>query len=132
MFLEKSCKIAAASGNPHWPPAPPDPRVVTPSYWYSFVEYVSSVNRILLTSKNNRSNKQQMFCFCAYFLFQTLQFLWCGERRRKTIFCLPGTGYPATSLTILCMLIYHHLRILDFFEKFNYCTNGSIILKLPK
>jgi len=30
---------------------PPDPRIVTPAYYYSFVEFISSAECVLLSSK---------------------------------------------------------------------------------
>jgi len=46
IFRKKGCKIVAAPGapppNPHWLPAAgdsaPDPRVVTLTYWFRFLE----------------------------------------------------------------------------------------------
>jgi len=44
------------------PPSPP--RGATPGF----------INEYSLSKKNKRKKQQQMFCFCTYFSFQTLQF----------------------------------------------------------
>jgi len=41
--LEKGCKNRSASGGP-----PPEPCVVTFTYYYNLVEFVSSANSVLL------------------------------------------------------------------------------------
>jgi len=91
IFWKKFVKSTAASEapppNPRWPPTePPDLALQLP----------------LL---NVFSIKQQLFCFCTYYLFslQTLQFCWSV---RKNIFLL-GAGYPsyATGKLSLCLSI---------------------------
>jgi len=60
IFWEKTIKIVSASGdpppNPRLPPAAPHPdsRVVTPSYYYNFVKFVSSAKCILFAQKRSK------------------------------------------------------------------------------
>jgi len=62
IFLEKTIKSSQRRGirlpNPRLLPEaeapPPDPGVVTPVYYYNFVELVSSANCILFRSKKNQ------------------------------------------------------------------------------
>jgi len=64
-YFLKICEIAAALG--YCLPAAGG-SALTPAFRYSFNECDSSVNTYFITStsKNNRSNKQQMFCFCFF------------------------------------------------------------------
>jgi len=78
-FLDKTVKVVSAS---RLPPAAEvsalRPRVVTPAYYYNFVEFVSSANCILFRLKKNQvptaNNVQPLVLphFCTYFLIQTL------------------------------------------------------------
>jgi len=62
IFWEKTVKIVLASGaeplNPRLPLAAggsaPRPPLITPVYYYNFVEFVSSAKCILFRSKNNQ------------------------------------------------------------------------------
>jgi len=58
-------------------PPPPDPCVVTPPYYYNFVEFISCVKYILFRSKKNQVSTANILrlllpYFCTYFLIQTL------------------------------------------------------------
>jgi len=84
IFWEKTVKVVSASEppppNPCLLPAAADPRVVTPAYYYNFVEFVSSAKCAFFRSKKNKKLQHLMFCFCllllphffTYFLIQTL------------------------------------------------------------
>jgi len=96
IFWEKNCRLAS----------PPNPRlivslrpqtpVVTPVYYYNFVEFVSSAKCILFRSKNNQVTT--IFClsffriFAPIFSFKLCKFCWRGAQE----YILPqGAGYPS-------------------------------------
>jgi len=86
-------KIASASETPS-----PDPRVVTPAYYYNFAKFISCSNCGLLPSKKNK------FCifqiFAATFHFKLCSFFF--DRGRKNISCPRAQGTLATPL-IFCI-----------------------------
>jgi len=90
-FLEKTAKLFSASGAP-----PPDLRIVTSSYYYSFIKFISRGKCILLPLKKNKiTTVNVLFLFLlhffTYFLLQTLYFLLTGGAR---IFLAPGRRVP--------------------------------------
>jgi len=64
-FEKKNVKIVSTSGapppNPRLPPAAwaslPDPRVITPAYYYSFVEFISSTKMRFIPLVKETKNK---------------------------------------------------------------------------
>jgi len=78
-FLKKSCKnrLSVGSSAPEPPFAsggrspprrrrsPPDPRVVIPVCYFNFVEFVSCVKCVFLSSKRNKITPIN-FCFCFF------------------------------------------------------------------
>jgi len=75
-FLENTVKIVSASGAPspnlRLPPAtgapPQAARVVTLSYYYNFIEFVSSIQCVSLSSKKDKMTPVHVFCF---YIFRT-------------------------------------------------------------
>jgi len=71
IFWKNTVKITSASGdsppNPCVPRAAgssaPDPRVVTFTYYYKCVEFISSVKCVLLTLKNEQNNSSTCCAF---------------------------------------------------------------------
>jgi len=56
--LQKSLSVGGSAPKPRWPPlrAPlPDPRVITPTYYYRYVEFISSAKCILLPLKKGQN-----------------------------------------------------------------------------
>jgi len=68
LFLEKRCKIVKVFI--YWPVAAGTLRTVTSAYWYSFVECVSSIKRILLLRKITEVTNS----ICSVLLFPRLFF----------------------------------------------------------
>jgi len=110
IFCGKTVKIVSASGDPslnsvslrRLEDPPPYPRVVTPVYYYNFIELVSSGKYILFHSRKNQvttANDQPLLLqhFCTYVLIQTVSFV---EGGRKNISCPRAKGTLATPLTI--------------------------------
>jgi len=111
IFLVKSCKSPqrrrhrALPLKPRWLPValPSVPRVVTPAYWYSFVECIFSVKFILLLRKITQvsntkcSTFASFILFCACFSLQVLQFLLV---RAQKYFCSRAQGTLATQLVL--------------------------------
>jgi len=78
-FLKKKTeKIDSATGNP-----PPNTRVVTPSYYYNFAEFVSSAKSVLLFLKKDKIATVDVLLL----LLPHLSFLLMGGAR---IFLAPG------------------------------------------
>jgi len=84
-FWEKNCKnrlsVGGSAPEPPfasggWELRPPDPRVVTPAYYYNFVELVSSAKCVLFRLKKNQVTIANILPlllphFCTNFLIQT-------------------------------------------------------------
>jgi len=93
IFWEKTVKFV-------WAP-PPDFHVVTSTYYYNFVEFISSAKCILFHSKKEASN----CCKCSAFASSTLLHLFFTsnsvslvEGERKNISCPKAQGTLATPL----------------------------------
>jgi len=119
-FWEKTVKIVSASGiRPQTPvflrrlgAPPPDPRVVTPAYYYNFVKFVSSAKCILFRSEKNQVTTANVFVFASsgllhlFFNSNSVSFLDVAQE----YFLPQSAGYPsyATVSTVLC---FHACRI---------------------
>jgi len=66
----------------------PDPRVVTPTYYYNFAKFISRTKCGLLPSKKNK--------FCMFKILAAIfhfKLVFVGKGRK--IFLAPGAGYPS-------------------------------------
>jgi len=87
---KKTVKIVSVSGAP-----PPDPRFVTPAYYYNFVEFVSNAKCIIIPLKKETSNYSKCSAFASSALLpifhsNSLSFVERGAR----IFLAPGRRVP--------------------------------------
>jgi len=111
IFLEKTVKFVSAAGapppNPRLPPAAgssaPNPRVVTPTYYYNFVEFIFSWKMRFIPLKKETSNYSKCSAFASFALFHlffnssSLSFV---EGGRKNISCPRAQSTLATLLFI--------------------------------
>jgi len=79
---------------------PPDPHVVTLTYYYNFIEFVSSVKCVSLTSQKDKMTFVHVLPllfphFCTYFSLQTHD-----GRGGKNISLPQGAGYPSYTTTL--------------------------------
>jgi len=112
IFMEKSVKIASASGalhpNPRLPPAAggsaPSPRVVTPaSYCYNFVESVSSTKCVCNLQKKKKNNYIKCSAFASFALLHLLftsNSVVCVDGERKNVSCPRAQSDLATPLLL--------------------------------
>jgi len=122
-FLGKYCKHHLNVGGlrPRTPVylrrlgAPPsDPRVVTPAYYYNFVEFVSSVKCILFRSKKT-SNYRKYSAFASsalLHLFFNSNSVIFVEGGRKNISCPRAHGTLATPL-LTAEFILQSIELID-------------------
>jgi len=74
IFLEKiSVKIVSVLGAPH-----PDLRILSPAYYYNFVEFDSGAKCILLPSKNNKITTVNVLLSVPLHFAPTFQFKLCS------------------------------------------------------
>jgi len=86
------------------PPAakglPPDPRVITPTYYYNFVEFISNAKCVLLPSTKKKI-AGEMFCLCFSCTFAPIfHFVVFVDWEAQEYFLLLGTGYRVTQSVI--------------------------------
>jgi len=94
-FFEKYCK------NPSCIAPPPDPHVVTLTYYYNFIEFVSCVKCVSLTSKKDRVTRTcSAVTFSAllhlFFISNSADFMTGAQ-----VYFLPqGSGYPSYAIAL--------------------------------
>jgi len=121
----KELKIASASGAlssiPRLLPAAalPDPRDFTPTYYYNFVEFVSSIKCVSLPSTLKKEHITSVNVllllhphFCTYFF--TLNSVVFVDVGRKNISCSRAQGTLATPLNICTQFLLYVQRKNDF------------------
>jgi len=110
-FLEKTKNRLSVGGSPRTPvclrrPVAPNPRVVTPAYYYNFIEFDFSAKCILFRWKNNQLTTANVLPlllphFYTYYLIHTLRFV---EGERKNISCPRAQGFLAMPLSMILSL----------------------------
>jgi len=136
-FFEKSCKIAAASGLCLCPNpirlqrlgfSHPDLRVITPAYWYSFVECVSNVKRILLLRKITKVTNSK----CSAFAYSALLRQFFSSNSAAFVGGNAKIFLPQVQGTLATPLLEAHQHTLQSFKSQNCSVSFETLLYFSK